>query len=120
MAATTSDMVALNKLLEVSTPGVPHVVEHFLYFRDQSIADTALAELHRNDFQTEAGPSAAGTKWLVLARHEIIPSEDSIASTRAFMEALASKNGGEYDGWGAESRRKQTLWESITTWLTLR
>src|SRR5258707_566088 len=71
MAATTSDMVALNKLLEVSTPGVPHVVEHFLYFRDQSIADTALADLRRNGFRTETGLSAAGTNWLVLARHEI-------------------------------------------------
>jgi len=36
------------------------------------------------------------------------------------MEALASRYDGKYDGWGAESQRKQTLWESIKTWLKLR
>src|ERR1700704_2160203 len=109
MTTTTSDMVALNKLLEVSTPGVPHVVEHFLYFRDQSVADIAFADLRRNGFRAEAGASATGANWLVLARHEIIPSEDSIASTRAFMEALASKNGGEYDGWEPKVKESKRL-----------
>ena len=113
-------MVALNKLLEVSTAGVPHVVEHFLYFRDQSSADAALVELRQNGFRAEVVPSAAVPNWRVIATHEIIPSQDSIASARAIMEALASRYDGKYDGWGAESQRKQTLWESIKTSLKLR
>jgi len=45
---------------------------------------------------------ADGVNWLVLARHEAVPTEELMASMRRSMETLIAKIGGEYDGWEAD------------------
>jgi hypothetical protein len=45
---------------------------------------------------------ALGVEWLVLARHEIVPTVEAIHATRRIVETLAIRHGGEYDGWEAE------------------
>lgn len=102
-------MAADRKILEVlrqhATPGAAHRVFHYLYFEDRAAAASVVAELRNRAFDVTDSRAALGSKWLVLAFHEIVPSENAIARTRAVMESLAGAAGGEYDGWEAEIRR---------------
>jgi hypothetical protein len=98
------DRDALQELLRASKPGSPCILTHYLYLPTKRLANQVSTELKRHGFETEARPGAEGTDWLVLARHEVIPSEKLLASTRRRMEKLATKLEGEYDGWEAEIR----------------
>ncbi len=98
----SDDRIAIEQLLDASTPGAPHVVLHYLYFPAKSAAAEAAAGLRTLGFQTEERLGADATNWLVLARHKVIPSEETIASARRAMEDLARSCDGEYDGWEAE------------------
>ena len=98
----SSDRAAIDQLLQASKPGAIHVVLHYLYFPEKTAAAEAARELRRLSFGTEERLGADGTNWLVLARHEIVPSEEVLATTRAIMQALVEHRGGEYDGWEAE------------------
>ena len=40
--------------------------------------------------------------WLVLAKHDVIPSERIIAASRQTMTDFTAGHGGEYDGWEAD------------------
>jgi len=98
----SDDRFALESLLEVSRPGVPHIFSHYLYFPVEKAAAEAAAELRSLGFETEERLSAYGTDWLVLARHKMVPGEQKIVETRRLMTDLACARGGEYDGWEAE------------------
>lgn len=50
----------------------------------------------------DTGLGADGIHWLVLARHPIVTSEETIAQARQVMEDAARRHRGEYDGWEAE------------------
>ena len=97
------------KVLEIlhkhATPGAAHRVFHYLYFDGHVAAASAVAELRSWGFEVADKPAASGENWLVLACHEIAPSESAIERTRALMEGLASAAGGKYDGWEVEIRQ---------------
>lgn len=103
--AMSDDRAALEALLSVSSAGALHVVLHYLYFPEEDAAAAAAAELRSLRFETEERLGAYGTDWLVLARHEIVPSEETIAAARRTMEGVARRHRGEYDGWEAEVQR---------------
>lgn len=96
------DRSALEELRGSSGLAGPHVVLHYLYFPRQEAAASTAVELRSCGFATEERLGADGIHWLVLARHQIVPSEETIARTRHMMEELAQRRGGEYDGWEAE------------------
>lgn len=96
------DRAAIAELARFSTPGDQHVLRHYLYFPEEAGAASVVAELQRRGFRTEQRLGADGVNWLVLARHEIVPTEASVLATRQTMEALVGPCGGEYDGWEAE------------------
>ena len=98
----SDDKAALAALLESSIPGTAHVVRHYLYFPTEDSAGRVAVALRHGGFSIEERLGADEVNWLVLARHEIVPSEELIAATRQVMESLAARNGGEYDGWEAE------------------
>src|SRR5579863_8363562 len=98
------DRDALREVLRVSKPGSPCVLAHYLYVPTKQLADQASTDLAQQGFQTEVRPAAVGTDWLVLARHEVVPSVEMLAGARRTMEKLATKLEGEYDGWEAEIR----------------
>jgi hypothetical protein len=101
----SDDRAALEQLLHASKSGVPHVVLHYLYFPGESAAAEAAARLRSLGFKTEERLGADGTNWLVLARHEIVPTDETIAAAREVMEDLTRVRDGEYDGWEAEVRQ---------------
>jgi regulator of RNase E activity RraB len=36
----------------------------------------------------------------VLAQHQLLPNEEALDAAIEFLEGLAARYGGEYDGWG--------------------
>jgi len=99
------DADALRELFAVSEAGTPHTVRHYLYLPKRENAPAIVDELRRHGYQTEECVGADGINWLVLASHWVVPTEDLMTSTRAFMESLVAGIDGEYDGWEAEVRQ---------------
>lgn len=100
---SADDRVALEQLRQSSRRTGPHVVLHYLYFPHQRGAVAVVAELRNAGVATGERLGADGINWLVLARHEIVLSEEAIARIRQVMEDLAGRYGGEYDGWEADA-----------------
>jgi hypothetical protein len=90
------------ELARISKPDERHVLLHYLYLPTESDAQRAASELRQRGFRTEERLGADGVNWLVLARHDVVPTEELIVATRRIMEALVQPCGGEYDGWEAE------------------
>jgi hypothetical protein len=101
----SKDADALRELFAVSETGKPHHIRHFLYLPRREDAAAIVDELRRHGYQTEECMAADETNWLVLASHWVVPTEDLMTSTRAFMESLVAGIDGEYDGWEAEVRQ---------------
>jgi hypothetical protein len=93
-------------LASVSDVSRPHSVLHFLYVPDGDAAGAVASELRQSGFRTEERLGADGVNWLVLACHEIVPTEEQLAALRRSMENLVAPYGGEYDGWEAEVPRR--------------
>ena len=98
----SGDARAVAGLASVSDVSKPHRVLHFLYVPDSDAANAVALELRQGGFRTEVRPGADGVNWLVLALHEIVPSEEKLAALRRSMGELVAPYGGEYDGWEAE------------------
>ncbi len=91
------DPPASSERLVAGAP-TPHVVSHYLYFPIERSAKEVAAALRAKGFQTEERLGADGENWLVLARHEIVPTEARLEEIQSFLESLATQGGGEYDG----------------------
>jgi hypothetical protein len=102
----SADARAVAELASVSDVSKPHTVLHYLYVPDRAAADAIAAELEQSGFRTEERVGADGVSWLVLARHEIVPTEEQLAALRQSMGELVAPYGGEYDGWEAEVPRR--------------
>lgn len=78
----------------------PHEINHWLYFSDEASARAAADELASTGFtvdSVEKRPDA--NQWRVLALKTVIPSLSVVEDTSAFLEELAQRHHGEYDGW---------------------
>jgi len=100
---SADDRGALEELRRSSGRTGPYLVLHYLYFPRRQEAFAVAAELRNSGFATEERLGADGMNWLVLARHEIVLSEEAIADIRRGMEDLAGRYSGEYDGWEADA-----------------
>lgn len=98
----TDDGLAVAELMKVSTPGEPHVLLHYLYFPKQKDARAVAVDLRRRGFTTEERMGGDGENCLVLARHEMVPTEVSVLAVREFMESLVKACNGDYYGSEAE------------------
>jgi|HubBroStandDraft_1064217.scaffolds.fasta_scaffold53637_3 hypothetical protein len=101
----SDDAKAIEELAAVSEIKASHTVEHYLYVPSHEAATLISEELRRRGFRTEERIGADEKNWLVLASHEVIPSENLLSLLRESMEELAATAGGEYDGWEATVRR---------------
>lgn len=98
----SDDKSAIDELIRASKAGVVHTVLHYLYLPSKSAAMEVAARLRAQGFTTEERRGADGVNWLVLAKHQIVPSESEMAAARQLMERLTAPLNGEYDGWEAE------------------
>lgn len=96
-----ADEQALRQALEAGLdPHTPQPFEHYLYFGTRRRAEQAAAALRQAGYTVAVDRSAGGSEWLVLARHMLLADEEALDRAIEFLEDLASRYGGEYDGWG--------------------
>jgi regulator of RNase E activity RraB len=86
-------------------PAVPYWVEHFLYFPRRRWAQQAARQLRQLGYEVEVSESATEGLWLVLARCQMLPTEEDIDTVAEQLRELAAEYGGEYDGWGMDVRQ---------------
>lgn len=98
----SDDKQALREIAAVSDGDACHIILHYLYVSNSEIASQVTTELRLRGFRTEDRLGADGENWLVLARHDAVPTEELIETTRMMIEALMDEVGGEYDGWEVE------------------
>ncbi len=99
-----SDKDALEELRAVSNIDEIHIFEHYIYFPIERTSREVGNILHQLGFHVEVRLGADGVNWLVLAKNEMLPTDSKISEVRKLLEAIATKNGGDYDGWEAEVR----------------
>jgi regulator of ribonuclease activity B len=96
------DQMTLQQLVKAGANlDKPTDVVNYLYLPTEQLAESAGAELRQAGFTVEVRPAVTGSNWLALARIDMVPNAETIRLLRARFEALASKLGGEYDGWEA-------------------
>lgn len=83
----------------------PTEIAHYLYVPSEQIAHDGEIELVAAGYRCEVRRAARGPGWLVLAKIDLVPSRDVIAQARGRFEDLATRLGGEYDGWEAAVSR---------------
>jgi RHS repeat-associated protein len=81
----------------------PRTIIHYAYFADKNAAGEVAQQLRAQGFETEERLGADGVNWLVLAKHGIIVSEETVAAARGAIEPLVVRRGGEYDGWEVDT-----------------
>lgn len=80
-------------------------VINYLYLPDEARALTAAGELEQGGYHVDVRKAAKGPGWLALAKINMVPSSENIALLRDRFETLASRLGGDYDGWEAAVTR---------------
>ena len=79
----------------------PHSIDFFLYFSRKSQAKAASAEMETLGYTViEVRKSPDGSQWTIHATRTLIPQLETMNSSTRSLEELASKHGGDYDGWG--------------------
>lgn len=96
-----TDRDAIEELRTISNVDAYHVVQHYLYFSREHDSKSIALILGKFGFEVQNRLGADGVHWLVLAKHQIIPSEETVERLRALFEAVAAEYEGEYDGWEA-------------------
>lgn len=75
--------------------GDPRPARHFLYFPTKTAAEAAADQARRHGFTVGLGER--GDEWQLVAVSDIL----DIPEARSLLEDIASRSGGEYDGWEA-------------------
>ena len=109
----SNDARAVDELGSVSDLSKPHTVLHYLYVPGSDAANSIATELQRRGYRTEERLGADGINWLVLARHEVVPTAALMASLRESLEKLVLPFDGEYDGWEADVSASPTSLETL-------
>jgi regulator of RNase E activity RraB len=101
-SASASDGAVLTELERVGADlNVAHPVEHLLIFGNKSASDRAGKVLQERGYAVGNAISTEEGQWILTAERPLVLGEDSIASARAELEAIARQFEGEYDGWQA-------------------
>jgi hypothetical protein len=104
-----ADRAALRMLRETSSMldadgHEPREVSFYLYFATRAVAERAAAQVASLPIDSPrltvgVEPAGRGVTWLCLVTIEVVPSDQAIRRVCADLRALASANGGEFDGW---------------------
>jgi hypothetical protein len=81
----------------------PHPLDFYIYVPTEEAARRVAATLTGEGFQVAVRTAATGPGWLALASKTLVPSPAALASIRQRLTKVAATEGGEYDGWEAQS-----------------
>ncbi|MFY9234617.1 MAG: ribonuclease E inhibitor RraB [Fimbriimonadaceae bacterium] len=79
----------------------PHEIDFFLYFPSKDRAEGAASDMRELGYKATVGTRAFEGQWSCEGAKILVPSEGSLSKCRAELDAIATKFGGEYDGWGS-------------------
>src|SRR5438105_1510039 len=79
-------------------------VEYFFFFPKPDGAELAAQELRSEGYPTKVSMLSQDPLGYVVARGRLLPAAGRLDKIRNRMEQLAAKFGGEYDGWGIQTR----------------
>ncbi len=83
----------------------PRHVIHFLYFEDESAAQTTAALARDAGWTAHVEPPGENVAaWTVRADGTRVVSAVTVESFRSWFERVAAEHGGEYDGWEAAAK----------------
>lgn len=101
------DAIVVKKLREEGADlSQKREVLHYLYLPSVDAASRAAQELRSEGYSVEQRPSADADKnppnpWLVLAKIVAVVNDTVVEETTLRFTELATRHGGEYDGWEA-------------------
>jgi len=75
-------------------------VEFFLYFPTELQGVRAEVEMMNLQFYTELRFDKKQDYWHLFATKNMVVETERLVSISNWLEALAKKHGGQYDGWG--------------------
>ena len=110
-ARDEGDLAVLRRLKELGSDlSKPHMVDFFLYFPSEEQAWSAASEIEREGYEVTVDrvPTPWWRRlfskpvWGCYANKSIVPEEDTILETSAWLDGIAQRFSGEYDGWGTE------------------
>ena len=111
MGSRDKDVAVLRRLKELgSNLKKPHKVDYFLYFPSEEQARSAASEIEKEGFtfRVERAPMPWWKRlfskplWGCYANKIIVPDEDAIVEISGWLDGIAERFNGEYDGWGTE------------------
>jgi hypothetical protein len=80
----------------------PLEIRHYLYFKQEGDARRLALEFgDSREWQVEVRRAAQGPEWLFLLTHRAVIDLAVIEGIRKSLTEMASRTGGEYDGWEA-------------------
>lgn len=99
--AMSPDAKTLKALAEAGSDLTrPHEIDHWIYFQDEADARAAARELVASGFSVEPIAKDPGDSvWRLLARKTMVPRLAEVEATSEFLEDLARRHRGDYDGW---------------------
>jgi regulator of RNase E activity RraB len=103
MAEQQDARVIENLLQAGSDLSKPHNIDFFFYFPNEAQANAAAAEIAKLGYKVVAVDNAQDkSQWQVYATRTMAPQLEAIIAITQALEELASRHGGNYDGWGTE------------------
>ncbi len=111
MGNRDQDLAVLRRLKELGSDlSKPHTVDFFLYFPSEELARSAASEIEREGYvvRVDCAPRPwwrrffSKPEWGCYANKSIVPEEDTIVEIGAWLDEIAQRFCGEYDGWGTE------------------
>lgn len=78
-----------------------HDIDFFMFLPSKSKARAAAAQIEQLGYVIASiERSPAKSQWEVHATRRMAPQLEAMTATTRALEAVASKHGGDYDGWG--------------------
>lgn len=79
----------------------PHDIDFFMFLPSEDEARTAATEIERLGYSIASiGRLPGQAQWQVHATRRMAPRLEAMTATTRTLEAVASRHGGDYDGWG--------------------
>jgi tetratricopeptide (TPR) repeat protein len=79
---------------------IPHVLEFFLYFPAEDAVRAAAREIGAEGFVVQDVFPTSSSDWACIATRRMVPEHGKLARIRARFNAIATRLGGQYEGWG--------------------
>ncbi len=105
------DLAVLHCLKELgSNLSKLHPIDFFLYFPTEELANSAASEIERDGYVVKLNLDTqplrrrlfSKPEWSCCASKSIVPKTETILEISSWLESIAQRFSGKYDGWETE------------------